>query len=56
VNVDTGEFRDLAQRVAELEKRIVDVTRLHELVLGAELNRNPGADLPRRDRHLKAVE
>ena len=60
MNADTGEFRALAERVAELERRaaehdqrIDDAVRLHELVLGAG---NPPPARRRRSTHLRSVE
>jgi hypothetical protein len=54
------EMEELKARVAELEKRIVDVVKLHELVLGAGQDGGVRAAAERKAkllaRHLKAVE
>jgi hypothetical protein len=65
MNVDTGEFRALTERVAELEQRVAaaqrmaeDAVRLNEIIRDAG-NPNPAhaSHLPApRPRHLKAVE
>jgi hypothetical protein len=68
VNVDTGEFRDLAAKVAELEKRVAvaqrmarDAVRLREIVDGAGMPPPVAMHTRQRDgvrvhRHLRVIE
>jgi hypothetical protein len=54
MRADTGVLEGLAAKVAELERRMDDVTRLHEILTGAgEPGRGQPALSParRRDRH-----
>jgi hypothetical protein len=53
-------LEDLAARVAELDERLREVTRLHEIVLqgtgtGAPARRVGKRAEPKRERHLRVV-
>jgi hypothetical protein len=60
MQVSTEVFEDLAAQVAEMDERLREVTRLHEIVLertgaGAPARRVGKHAVPKRDRHLRLV-
>jgi hypothetical protein len=60
VNADTGEFRALTERVAELERRLQDIATIESIMARAgmppELREVADRESRREARHLRAVE